>query len=1000
MQINGKFYDLDSFTNDPTIQNSPVYININVQSLNSKHANLNDLICELLLKGINIEIIALQEIWNIDHPELLDIVGFHPIIFKQRVGMRGGGVGFYIKNNISYEIIDDCSPFQNKIIESITLLLSFNNKSKMYVTSVYRSNGLLQNVTPNEQLLNFTNSFNELMAKLSSKSLVSYVFTDSNINLLNENALVYGNYLNSVFSHGFLQLNTKATRIRDGTATLIDHIHSNSKMSYFLTGTLLSDISDHFITFVCNGKNVSQSKQRITSSRIFSADNIKKFKEALASQNWVETLSALSTDSAYDAFWSAYKKLFDLSFPLTNLKFNKNLHKINSFMTAGLLISRGTKNNLHKQCLINPTPLTIDLYKKFRNLYAKIMRAAKVLHVQSKLKDCKGNSKQTWKILNECTGRTAKNENVEKINSNGKITEIPLEIANEFNNFFIKVGQEISDGVPTIERNAESYLIPPVIPVPFSMQNVTPEYLIKIVRDLKPKNSCDIDGVSSKMIKLVINEITVPLSHIFNLSLSKGDFPSKLKRSKVVPIFKSGDKHECDNYRPISLLCSISKILEKVVAKKLLDHLQSNNLIYNHQYGFLPKRSTEQNLLQVTNYISDALNEGMFCIGVFIDLRKAFDVCSHKILLKKLKNLGISGVHLKWFESYLSDRKQRVEINGTLSDEQCFNISVIQGSILGTILFLCYINDFHICTSLFSTLFADDGSCLAKHKNLQTLVDYVNLELQKVANWFLSNKMAINTTKTKFILFRTQGKIVDANICKIVYNNNEIGTPDNPNLIFPIERIQNSGPTKNFKLLGVMLDEYLSFDSHITLLCSKIAKSLYIINRVKNLLPKESLVTLYYALIHSHLSYCTSIYGSATPTSLSKLVTLQKKAIRTICNVPYRTHTAPLFKHLQILPIEKLILYSKLKFMHSFIHNKLPFSFNETWVRNRDRNPRLNLRNAQELYIKPSNYTSIKRLPLFTFPSLWNQEDPSKSTPEQKQYLRSLKTRLIQQIII
>jgi len=197
-----------------------------------------------------------------------------------------------------------------------------------------------------------------------------------------------------------------------------------------------------------------------------------------------------------------------------------------------------------------------------------------------------------------------------------------------------------------------------------------------------------------------------------------------------------------------------------------------------------------------------------------------------------------------------------------------------------------------------------------------------------------------------------------------------------------------------------MLDEYLSFDSHITLLCSKIAKSLYIINRVKNLLPKESLVTLYYALIHSHLSYCTSIYGSATPTSLSKLVTLQKKAIRTICNVPYRTHTAPLFKHLQILPIEKLILYSKLKFMHSFIHNKLPFSFNETWVRNRDRNPRLNLRNAQELYIKPSNYTSIKRLPLFTFPSLWNQEDPSKSTPEQKQYLRSLKTRLIQQIII
>jgi len=186
----------------------------------------------------------------------------------------------------------------------------------------------------------------------------------------------------------------------------------------------------------------------------------------------------------------------------------------------------------------------------------------------------------------------------------------------------------------------------------------------------------------------------------------------------------------------------------------------------------------------------------MFCIGIFIDLRKAFDVCSHKILLKKLKSLGISGVNLKWFESYLSDRLQRVDINGTLSEEQCVNISVIQGSILGTILFLCYINDFNTCTSLFSTLFADDGSCLSKHKNLQTLVNYVNLQLQKVANWFLSNKMAINTYKTKFILFRTQGKHVDENICKFFYNNNEIGIPDDQNLIFPIERIHNSGLTK------------------------------------------------------------------------------------------------------------------------------------------------------------------------------------------------------------
>jgi len=159
--------------------------------------------------------------------------------------------------------------------------------------------------------------------------------------------------------------------------------------------------------------------------------------------------------------------------------------------------------------------------------------------------------------------------------------------------------------------------------------------------------------------------------------------------------------------------------------------------------------------MQVTNFITTAINDGMFCLGVFIDLRKAFDVCSHKILLKKLKSLGVQGTALKWFESYLANRLQCVDINGTTSEEKCFNISVIHGSILGTILFLCYINDFCNCTSLFTTLFADDGTCLAKNKNLNELIKYVNDELHKIANWFLSNKMAINTSKTKFILFRT-----------------------------------------------------------------------------------------------------------------------------------------------------------------------------------------------------------------------------------------------------
>jgi hypothetical protein len=169
-----------------------------------------------------------------------------------------------------------------------------------------------------------------------------------------------------------------------------------------------------------------------------------------------------------------------------------------------------------------------------------------------------------------------------------------------------------------------------------SLGNTTPEHILKIVSKFKPKHSCDIHGVSTIMIKFIGAEIAKPLAHIFNLSLESGVFPKMLKQCRVIPIFKAGNRLDVDNYRPISLLSSISKILEKIVSEKLLYHLTNNDLLYTHQYGFIPKRSAEHNLLQIINYVSAALNDGNFCVGVFLDLKKAFDVCSHSILLKKL----------------------------------------------------------------------------------------------------------------------------------------------------------------------------------------------------------------------------------------------------------------------------------------------------------------------------------------------------------------------------
>jgi hypothetical protein len=278
------------------------------------------------------------------------------------------------------------------------------------------------------------------------------------------------------------------------------------------------------------------------------------------------------------------------------------------------------------------------------------------------------NVKKTWNIFNELLGRNKSCETVEKINVDGRIITDSAEIATEFNGFFTSIGKKISNSIPPTEKQPEEYIdYGREIPL-LNLGNTTQEHVKKVINKLASKNSCDVNGVSTRMIKTVGNEIAAPLSHIFNLSLTNGKFPTQLKKCRVIPIYKAGDHTECDNYRPISLLSSISKILEKIVAEKLIEHLLSNDLLYLHQYGFLPNRSSEQNLLQIINYISTALNENMYCIGIFLDLKKAFNVCSHEILLKKFKKMDIQGKTFEWFASYLSDRAQCVDINGMFSD--------------------------------------------------------------------------------------------------------------------------------------------------------------------------------------------------------------------------------------------------------------------------------------------------------------------------------------------
>jgi len=506
----------------------------------------------------------------------------------------------------------------------------------------------------------------------------------------------------------------------------------------------------------------------------------------------------------------------------------------------------------------------------------------------------------------------------------------------------------------------------------FSDTPLTDQEILDAVSQLMPKTSLDFNNMSMSFLKRIVPNIFVPLKHVLSLSLSSGSVPSQFKIAKIVPIFKSGEKSNMDNYRPISLLSCFSKICEKIVANKLTFYLDLNNLIINNQFGFRKNHSTVHPMVQFTNFISEALNRKEHAIALFCDLRKAFDTVDHVILLKKLKKLGIKGSAHLWFSDYLKNRQQFVHLNGKNSSLLSILLGVPQGSILGPLLFLIYINDLPICSRLLSLLFADDATALASGPNINELVKFVNKEFHKMTIYFRAHKMALHPAKTKFILF-TNSKTVEEGVVEVLLNNN------NPNenvleKISIVDRITSYSDIPAMKFLGVFLDPNLNFKYHIKQLSSKLSRALYILRSVKNILSPKALTTIYYSVFHCHLIYSIQIWSCATSGLIKDIFLKQKQAIRIITGSKYNAHTEPLFKACKILPLEELSMYFKLQFMHHYSQNFLPASFTGTWILNSERRQEDGpiMRNNDDYYVPRSRLALSDRLPFISFPKLWN----------------------------
>ena len=588
-----------------------------------------------------------------------------------------------------------------------------------------------------------------------------------------------------------------------------------------------------------------------------------------------------------------------------------------------------------------------------------MIRKEKRAYYKVKFDNAKDNIKKTWNVINGVLNKKNTKKDITDIEVNDKNVSDKQEIVTIFNDYFISIGKKMQDNVKNnITEGNRNKKKQKWLKGNFSssifFNPVVSSDIVEIVSKFDSNKSPGYDGIHPKVLKRSISVIAEPLCNIINLALAKGIFPDSLKVAKVIPVFKKGNRSLLTNYRSISVLSVFSKKFEKVIYKNLVSFIECNNILYNRQYGFRRSHSTYHALIDFTKKIANAFENNKFLIGIFFDLSKAFDCIDHNILINKLYFYGIRGVALDMIKSYLTNRKQFVNIDNCSSSYLDILLGVPQGSVLGPLLFLLYVNDLPNASDILSfILFADDTN-LFLASNDPTRVGYLlNSELEKVNSWFLTNKLLINFSKTNYMIFKPRNRIIDENLINIYINNNEINR------------------VTNVKFLGIKIDNKLTWKDHVNEISQKISSVIGIMNRLKFILPIPILNNLYNTMILPYLSYCNIIWGNCASYLLQKLLLLQKRALRVITKSPYLAHTEILFHKLNILNIYDLHSYFVASFMYSYLKNDLPNIFNDFFTLNRDIH-RHATRNSNNFYVPNFRYNFSRSMIKYKGAVVWN----------------------------
>ena len=912
--INCKYFDIADINNLEIINNSSLSLfHLNIASL-PKHIHcLEELLASM---KIDFDIIAISESRiNKNNVSAHNIVLQNYSFDHCPTESTAGGTALFINNNLSFSPRHDLTIYKPFQLESNFIEIVNPKRTNIIIGCIYRH--------PNMDLSDFIENYlSILLDKISKENKTVYLLGDFNVDLLKyDQHNLTNDFLDTLATNFFLPNIFLPTRIGNTSKTLIDNIFSNSLSNETVSGNISASISDHlpqfsifpdiFTDYPSPKSNVVERDWDNFNQQNFILDYFE------LDINHLLNSAPNDVDKSFDTFSSNLNLLLDKHGPYKKISKYKLKLKRKPWISKGIKVSIDVKNKLLSKYIKAKDPIAKSLfqqkYKIHRNMLSTLMKRSKTNYFTNFFNENINNIKNTWKGIKNLISNSKSNFFVpHTINSNNNTLTDPKSISNAFNNYFCSIAQNIQSSIKFSHKSFQHYLTDPFEKSFF----ISPtDYLevTDIIKILNSNKSHGPNGIPTKILQLMVHELSPVIANLFNLSFLQGKFPSLLKVAKVIPLHKKSSKLLCSNYRPISILSNLDKILEKIIHKRLYKFLETNNIIYSLQFGFRKNYSTTLALLNLTENIKQELDRGKFGCGIFIDFQKAFDTVDHNILLQKLSYYGVRGKSNEWFKSYLCDRKQFVSINGFQSDLSEIKCGVPQGSVLGPLLFLIYINDLHLAIkSCKIHHFADDTNLLHFNDSIKKLNKDINYDLKQLVHWLNANKISLNVGKTELVLFKPKKKKVDYDL-KLKLNGKKL--------------VQ----TSSVKYIGIKIDSNLNWKEQQNSIAIKINKATAILSKMRHYVNHNTLKMVYYSIFESHTNYANIVWGQNIDSS-NRLFLIQKKVLRIMHFTDRISHSDPLFSASNIIKIYDKVSIDNCVFISKSLSNDLPSIFGNWFI--------------------------------------------------------------------